>query len=224
MPSSMVDTPELPRLDSGVTLLETPDSHGIEAIQTLAIDHVLLNDGPGFWVDSGHHAVTTSLRDLAPSDRILDRINVARGFTPYQHTSLIRRLRTALETTPSLLVVPAVDHQYRSDDLRGFEGQKMLTRSLAEIASLTREHHIPVLVTREAADEFSDPVTALAEYTIEYHETSFGPRFDGDTIDTYAYDVDGPWVQTTWAFWHSILDARQPLYQGRAARKRLEVA
>jgi hypothetical protein len=221
MHAQTTDIPDLPSLESGLTLLETPDSHGIQALQTLVIDHVLLNDGPAYWVDSGHHAVTSNLRELAPADRVLDRINVARGFTPYQHTSLIRRLRTGLQGSPSLLVVPAVDFHYRSDDLRGVDGEEMLTRGLAEIARISRDHDIPVLLTRERADEFTEPVASLVEHTLEYQSTKYGPRFvqdDGD-IETLTYDLGDGWLQTTLAYWAQLLEDRELLYKGRQARK-----
>jgi hypothetical protein len=219
-----VETPELPSLDPGITLLETPDTHGIEAIQTLVIDHVLLHEGDGYWIDSGQHAVTSHMRDLAPSDRILERIHVARGFTPYQHTALIRRLKTGLRSSPSLIVIPAVDYHYRSDDLRGIDSQEMLTRALAEIAALARTHEVPLLVTREQADAFSQSIERLADNILEYRDTKYGPRFDGENVETYLYDLDGAWVQTTWAFWREVLDAREPLYDDQAASDYVQTA
>jgi hypothetical protein len=225
MQSNLLErTPDLPSLDPGVTLLETPDSHGIQAIQTLAIDHVLLNEDDGYWIGTGHHAVTSNMRDLAPSDRVLNRIHVARGFTPYQHTAVIRRLRTGLRSTPGLVVLPALDHHYRSDDLRGIDNQEMLTRAIAEVAAIARTHNVPVLVTREQADAFSQPLATLADHTLEYRETSCGPWFEGDDVETYLYELDGPWVQTTWAFWREVLDTREPLYSDHAARTRSRTA
>ncbi len=53
------------------------------------MDHLLLNEGPAFRVDANGHATTTHLARLAPSQRLLDRIHVARGFTPYQHYSAV---------------------------------------------------------------------------------------------------------------------------------------
>ncbi|WP_232700573.1 hypothetical protein [Halobacterium wangiae] len=219
MPTPDHDMPDLPSLESGLTLLETPDSHGIDAIHTLVIDHVLLNSGPAYWVDSGHHAVTSRLRELAPSDRVLDRVQVARGFTPYQHTSLIRRLRTSLQDEVSMLIVPVVDYHYRDDDVRGYDPQAMLTRGLAELARIARDHDIPVLLTRHGADEFSEPIAAIAEHSLEYRRTKFGPRFEGEGMETLMYDLSDGWVQTTWAFWQEVLQERKSLYEGRAARE-----
>lgn len=76
--------PELPTLDSEIYRLTTEtDTRSILA--ALTVDHALLNDGPVYWLDAFNHAATDPVTAVAPSPRILDRIHVARGFTPYQH-------------------------------------------------------------------------------------------------------------------------------------------
>ena len=74
----------LPSLDDGITLLDVEGSRGVPILQSLVLDHLLFHDGPAFWVDANGHA-TTTLAQIAPSRRLLDRIHVARGFTAYQH-------------------------------------------------------------------------------------------------------------------------------------------
>lgn len=204
-------SPTLPELDPGVQLLDIAEGHGIAPLQSLVIDHVLMHDGEAMWVDSGRHAVTSTLRDLAPSDRVLDRVHVARGFTPFQHTSILRSLRANLENA-SLLVFPAVDLQYRGDDVRGEMAQDMLLAALADIAYLARESGCAVLLTRQSADSFSEPVAALADRTIEYHSTQFGPRFEGEDWETQVYHLDDGLVQTTLAFWESVLEERAAMH------------
>ena len=84
----------------------------------------------------------TTLARIAPSQRLLNRIHVARGFTAYQHYGAVCDLPTAVNQsiqrsttdtdtpdrqqlgrdddssphTPSLIVAPAVSEQYRADD------------------------------------------------------------------------------------------------------------
>lgn len=215
-------TPELPSLDPGLQLLETCSETCLSALHALVIDHVLLNNGQAYWVDSGHHAVTNNLRDIAPNDRVLDRIKVARGFTRYQHTAIVRHLPETLRDDASLLVVPTVDYHYRGDDVRGHDPQAMLTRGLAELARIARDHDLAVLLTRHRADEFSQPVESLVDRTLTYRDTACGPRFEGDDFETMLYDLGDGWVQTTWAFWRDILAERESLYEGHAARQRFE--
>jgi hypothetical protein len=143
----------------------------------------------------------------------LERVDVARGFTPYQHTALIRSLHTQPRDETAVIVVPDIDARYRGDDVQGNDGQEMLVRALAQLAGVAREHGVPVLCTRTAADEFTAPVAAAAETTYEVQETAMGPRFVGDEFETLVYPVESSLVQTTLAFWQEVLQARQPLHQ-----------
>jgi len=130
----------LPSLGDGITLLDVEGGRGVPILQSLVLDHLLLHDGPAFWVDANGHATTTTLAQIAPSQRLLNRIHVARGFTAYQHYGAVCDLPTAVnksiqmsttdaETagrgepsrdedmsphTPALIVAPAVDAQYRA--------------------------------------------------------------------------------------------------------------
>lgn len=211
--------PELPELQDGITYLETGETHGIEAIQTLTIDHLLLNDGHAVWIDAGRHAITSSLHELAPSNRVLERIQIARGFTPYQHTSILQDLPDATPTDVSLIVVPAIDAQYRGDDIRGLNPKAMLVAALADVARLTRETGASVLVSTVRDDDLGAPLHSLASHHLEYERTDYGPRFNGDEFETLVYPVRDGWVQTTLAFWKQILDARQPLHDAHTPRE-----
>lgn len=73
-----------PTLEEGITLLAINGGRGIPILQSVVVDHLLLNDGSAFWVDANGHAATTTLARIAPSPRLLNRIHVARGFTAYQ--------------------------------------------------------------------------------------------------------------------------------------------
>ena len=89
----------LPSLDSGLTLFEYQGGRGVPILQSLVLDHLLMSDGPAFWVDSHGYATTTSLAQLTPSQRLLNRIHVARSFTVYQHFAAVRSLPTTIVQT-----------------------------------------------------------------------------------------------------------------------------
>jgi len=225
-----------PSLEAGVTLLDVEDSRGVTVLQSLVLDHLLMHDGPAFWVDANGHATTTTLAQLAPSQRLLDRINVARGFTAYQHYGAIDDLQAAVNQsiqestentgirgqqstshdkgssphTPALIVAPAVDTQYRSDDTLSEEHAGTLqARTLARLATYADGYDIPVLITRSTIDEFTAPVATAADHYIECEQTRMGPRFIGDNFETLVYPVDdGEYYQTTFAYWRQLLDAR----------------
>nr|WP_324665888.1 hypothetical protein [Haloarcula sp. CK38] len=226
----------LPSLDDGITLLDVDGSRGVPILQSLVLDHLLMHDGPAFWVDASGHATTTTLAQIAPSQRLLDRIHVARGFTAYQHYGAVDELSTAVNQsikqsteptqssgqqpsgqdddssphTPSLIVAPAVDAQYRADDtLSDQHAETLHARTLARLATYADGYDIPVLVTRSKQDEFTAPVATAADHHLECKQTRMGPRFVGDDFETLVYPVDdGAYYQTTFAYWRQLLDAR----------------
>ena len=203
--------PELPALDSGLQLLET-DGDSIGALHSLVLDHLLLNPGQAYWVDTHGQITPHHLARVAPSPRVLDRVQVARGFTPYQHYTLIDRLArrvdadaastNSISTTTErdssldetseppifLVVVPALDGLYREEsDLRGGrrEGHEMFLHSLATLGRLARQYNLSVLVSLSHSSNFTAPATRAAMKTIRCEQTRLGPRFtvDSDTAD-----------------------------------------
>ncbi|QKY19440.1 hypothetical protein B4589_003240 [Halolamina sp. CBA1230] len=209
--SQTLTIPDLPTLDSGITLLET-DGDPRLPLQTLLVDRVLLECGRGVWVGTGRYCTTETLAEIAPDRRVLDRVDVARGFTPYQHTALLDDLAAHVDGDTAVIVLPDIDAQYRGDDVQGTDGRELLVRALAQVAAVAREYELPVLCTRSRADAFSDPVAAAASSTLTVRDTEMGPRFEGDGFETLVYEREDGWVQTTLAFWQQVLEARQPLH------------
>ncbi|WP_267643334.1 hypothetical protein [Haloarchaeobius amylolyticus] len=206
-PPTDTDTPELPTLDPGVTLLDA-DERVTGALQSLVLDHVLLEGGRGTWLDANGHATTSPMARLAPSMRALDRIDVARAFTPWQHQSLLFGTPGFVDEDTVLLVLPAFDAFYREDDLRRGEGEAMLDAGLDIVEALADEHEVPILLTRERADSFSQPIHDLADEVLECERTRFGPRFSGGEFETLVYPLENGDVQTTLAFWERVLQDR----------------
>ncbi|MDR5657690.1 hypothetical protein RH831_10935 [Halodesulfurarchaeum sp. HSR-GB] len=202
--------PELPQLESGVQLLETPD-RAVGPLQTLVLDHLLLDGGTAVWIDALEYGTSVYLAEVAPSQRILDRIKIARGQTAYRHFSLVQSAVEQLTEDTNLIVAPAIDGLYRNDDVRGLEPKELMLRSLSRLAQYAREANTPVLTTRTRADGFSAPIESLATNTIEVHQTEFGARFESDDFETLVY-TNGQTMQTTLAYWKRILKARQPIY------------
>jgi len=226
----------LPSLDDGITLLDVEGGRGVPILQSLVLDHLLLHDGPAFWVDANGHATTTTLAQIAPSQRLLNRIHIARGFTAYQHYGAICDLPTAVNKsiqmsttdagpagrrvpsrdedtsshTPTLIVAPAVDAQYRADDTLGETHAKTLqARTLARLATYADGYDIPVLITRAQRDDFTAPVATAADHHLECEQTRMGPRVVGKDFETLVYPVDdGAYYQTTFAYWQQLLAAR----------------
>jgi len=171
-----------------------------------------------------------------PSQRLLGRIHVARGFTAYQHYGAVCDLPTAVNKsirtstadsgaagrgepsrdedtsphTPALIVAPAVDAQYRADDTLGeTHAETLQARTLARLATYADGYDIPVLVTRNERNEFTEPVATVADHHLECEQTRMGPRVVGEDFETLVYPVDdGAYYQTTFAYWQQLLAAR----------------
>nr|WP_299266411.1 hypothetical protein [Halorientalis sp.] len=225
-----------PSLDDGITLLDVEGGRGVPILQSLVLDHLLLHDGPAFWVDADGHATTTTLAQIAPSQRLLNRIHVARGFTAYQHYGAVCDLPTAVNKsiqmsttdagaagqrppshdedtsphTPALIVALAIDAQYRADDTLGeTHAETLQARTLAQLATYAEGYDIPVLVTRNERNEFTEPVATVANHHLECEQTRMGPRVVGEGFETLVYPVDdGAYDQTTFAYWRQLLAAR----------------
>jgi len=207
-------TPSLPRLNPGVTLLET-ETHAVGPIDSLVLNHLLGQNGTAVWVDSHGHATTQQLARLAPSRRLLERVRVARGFTPFQHYELLDRLDEEVGPEMALVVVPWVDAPYRDDTLGRGDAASMVRGIADRLARIAERASVPVLVTLKETDGLTEPLDALPTRDLVYEATDMGPRFVGDSFETLVYPVDNGAVQTTLAFWERVLQRRQALVEGK---------
>lgn len=198
--------PELPNLDPEVTLL-TADGQASGALQSLVLDHLLLTEGQALWIDAKNNAATTSLAKIAPSRRILDRIQVARAFTAFQHYSLIDDLEEAITDDTSLIVTPSIEWFYTNEDLYSGEGEEMLECALEILEVLCAKYEIPILVSRDGSADSEELVERYCDSELTYIPTEFGPRFSGEEYETLVFKCEGG-VQTTFAFWRRILETR----------------
>lgn len=200
-------TPELPTLDDGVYRLTT-DEPATGPLHALVCDHLLFHDGPALWVDAAGHAQSGALARVAPSDRLLDRIRVARGITAFQHLALVDELLAELTDETALVVLPALDRHYREDDLARGEPAR-LVGALADRLERLVAAPAPVLVTTLHDDDLVEPLADAVDHELACEGTRFGPRFVGDAFETLVYRDGGPGVQTTLAFWARVLTTRQ---------------
>jgi hypothetical protein len=203
------DNPELPTLDNGLTLLET-DERATGALQSLVLDKLLLDGGSAVWVDAHGHGTTQLLSRIAPSMRVLDHIRIARAFTAWQHQSLCQDLAPELTDDTALVVLPAFDWFYRSEDLPRGDDERMLSAALNLIGEIVDTFDVSVLVTQHTDDALTDPIRERADNVIHCEQTAYGPRFSGDEYETLVYPLENGMVQTTFAFWKQVLTTRHP--------------
>lgn len=231
--------PELPSLEDDVYLLE-PDVTGsrrrrqavLSSLHALALDTALKAGGDAVWIDAQAHATTHTLSRIAPSERALDRVHIARAFTTHQHHTLVEGIRRWLRggpespfgspdtSRPAVLVCPALDALYREGELRDSDSRSLLVRGLAVLGAIARDHDIPALLTRTRDDDYTAPIDRMAT-TIALEQTTFGPRFECPALEfeTLVYPVDDGVVQTTFAFWRDVLGARHPEMQAESESK-----
>lgn len=207
MKSEETHPPELPTLNPGITLLEV-DDHVTGALQSLVLDRMLLESGTAVWVDAHGHGTTQPLADIAPSMRLLERISIARGFTPWQHHSLLSALPEQCTDETELVVLPVLDYFYQSNNCSEREGERLLAAACSLVADLAATAEIPIVVTRTADTRFTAPVTDLADDIVRCELTSFGPRFAGEDFETLLYPLSDGTFQTTFAYWQRVLTAR----------------
>ena len=199
-------TPSFPSLSNECYVLDADDTV-TGPLQALVLDHLLLNEGTAYWVDTTGHARTDTLARLAPSARMLNRIQVARGFTAYQHAALVYRVTELITPDTPLVVAPAIDAMYRDNDY-GVDGAAMLRNAIATLTARCRETDTPLVVTCYCRDAFSEPVAQHIDETIRCEQTRFGPRFVGEEFETLVYPCGDGFVQTTLAFWRQVLERR----------------
>ena len=200
-------TPTLPSLGTDTYLLDTGDPT-TGPLQALVLDHLLMNEGTAYWVDAAGHARTDTLACIAPSTRLLHRIQVARGFTAYQHAALIERVVERITSETALVVAPAIDAMYRDDDSYGVNTAELLRTAVETLTNRCREYDIPLVVTCHRRDALSAPVARHVDETIRCETTRFGPRFIGDGFETLVYPLGDDVVQTTLTFWEHVLERR----------------
>jgi hypothetical protein len=202
-------SPELPSLNPGITLLET-DERMTGSLQSLVLDQLLLDQGSAIWIDAHGHGTTHPLTQITPSMRVLDRIHIARAFTPWQHQSLVQDLAGELTDETTIAVLPAVDWFYRSEDLPRGDDKHMLSMVAEQIEVLDDRFEIPMLLTLQTDDTLTAPIHEIADRTIRCEQTQFGPRFAGEEYETLVYPLENGMVQTTLAYWKRILANRHP--------------
>ncbi|WP_435346087.1 hypothetical protein [Haloarchaeobius sp. HRN-SO-5] len=186
-----------PTLGPGLTLLSTPDARST-ALHDLVARTLGSDAGHAYWVDARNAATTYALAAVAPTDRLLDRVRVARAFTAYQHHELVRTLVRRVDARTGLVVCPNLGALYRDDDVPEGEAADLLDATVAVLADLARSRSVPVLAT--ATSEARDRLASVADGELDCTRTRFGFRYDGEDFETTVYPVADGW-QTTIPYW-----------------------
>lgn len=194
----------LPEPDSGLTCLQLPRPRSASFHQFAIAS--LPQQGITYWVDAASIASTYTLYDLAPSERWLSGLRIARAFTAYQHFSLAQDIVNRVSSRTARLLVPNVTRLYRDDDVPDHEAVDMLGAVVQGLGATAEHYDLPVVVSVSQSDELSETVLEAADHVIACEETRLGHRFHGDGIETTAYWDDGYW-QTMIPYWVELCGA-----------------
>jgi len=224
----------LPQLDDGITLLDVEGGRGVPILLARSRPPPPTTGPPFGSTQTGTQRRQHSRRSPLASG-LLDRIHVARGFTAYQHYGAVCDLPTAVNksirtstadsgqpiegnqvaTTTRRLTPRAHRRASRRRPIpcrrytRRAHAETLHARTLARLATYADGYDIPVLVTRNERNEFTEPVATVADHHLECEQTRMGPRVVGEDFETLVYPVDdGAYYQTTFAYWQQLLAAR----------------
>lgn len=198
----------VPDVEPGLTVLQTEHHHS-GAVHSVARRAIQQTNGPVYWLDARNTASTYALHELFSNDRALDRIQIARAFTAYQHYSLAEDVLNRISPRAGCLIVPNLASLYRDDDVPGYDSEALLEAAATALAELGRAYEIPVLASLGGpADSSAGLVTEPADTVITAERTSLGYRFEGPDFETDVYWADSYW-QTTIPYWVDLLGAAE---------------
>lgn len=196
-----LDTTRLPTISDPLTTLNETNTDG--GLHALVINQLMRFGGNAVWIDADNNAQTHRLVRLSPHPDILDRITVARAFTPYQHHALVRSLPDCADRDTELFVFPAIDRFYMDETLSKTEARTLLTRSIEIIDRETERYDAPALLTT-ISTRFDAIIDTYCTETITCTETQEGIRFETGQFETLTYQGPG-YIQTTLRLWETIL-------------------
>lgn len=180
---------------------------GEHATHALAIDSVLQNGGPTYWIDVKWYPRTRPLVRLAPSERLHRGIVRCHCFRAWQHRELLTSLHHRVGNA-SLVVLPAVDAVYRSTSPDGTPADTPLDRALTACVRLVRDQDIPVVVTTVEADEFTAQVEAIADRPITFEGLPSGPEIDRSDVAGRGHDRPELSMPAPVTYWATVLAER----------------
>lgn len=135
----MDQTPDLPALHDGITLLD-----GAGAFTDTVLDHLIIHGGTARWIEGRDRA--TDLARAAPNPALAGRIRVAGAATTREHAALVRDLPRALSRTDVVLVLPGFSLPYETAD-HPRDAEDLLHGALRALHGTVHERDVPALVT-----------------------------------------------------------------------------
>lgn len=98
------------------------------------------------WIDTENHGSSYQLA-AAGDQEILEKVEIARAFTTYQHYTLVQRIDDYINTDTELVLLPSIDGLYETGQLGEEESQELLKQSLNHLKKLAENKDLEIAVT-----------------------------------------------------------------------------
>ena len=131
-------------LEEGVNLVESPE--GFPVFQSLVAWE--LSEGTAVWIDSGNQASTYALRSRGGPE-VMEKVEIGRAFTPFQHHSLVHNLEGFVDEGTELLILPKIDLLYLDGQLSDWEAEELFQETWYKINELEDERGLKIAVSFE---------------------------------------------------------------------------
>lgn len=182
-----------PQLELGVNLVDNPE--GFPVFQSLLDSELTGRRASAVWIDTGNEASTYALGSF--SQDLLEKVEIGRAFTPYQHHSLVHQIDEFISEDTEILVLPNVSMLYR--ELSDWEAEELFRETWEKVIELQEEHELKILVSMEGDFGPHCLIHRDVEKRIEVEETGRGWMYSGSFDQMFFRD--GACLQTTMNYW-----------------------
>ncbi len=120
------------------------------------------------WIDTENHGSSYQLAAAGNTD-ILEKVEIARAFTTYQHYTLVQRIEDYIENDTELVLLPSIDGLYETGQLSEEESRELLKQSLNHLNKLGKNKDLEIAVTlsRAGKGEFHGLVEQKAVRSVD---------------------------------------------------------
>lgn len=169
--------------------------------QALVAEELRGRSASAVWIDSKNESSTYALSKFGGKE-VLEKVQIGRAFTPFQHHRLIHQLEEFIQENTEILVLPNIDFLYLDGQLKEWEAKELFKETWKKILEVREEYGLKLLVSLSSRDSgLSYAVIDDADNKIQVEATQEGWKYDSQDFEQYAYR-DGGEVQTTVPYWH----------------------
>lgn len=159
-----------------------------------------LDTGKALWVDSGNSSSTYALSSIG-GEKLLEKVEIGRAFTVFQHYQMICELEKYIESDTELLVFSNLTLLYDEGGANDYESRELFEELLDKIESIIEGQNLKVLIDLPSVDsELNLLVRKKAEKIVKVEQNSKGLRYSSDEFETSFYK-DSSSVQTALPYW-----------------------